>query len=188
MLPKDMIGMGCWGPLLCVSLRSPCPAGPQPRCRHLPPLPHQQGAGAEGSAAGAAGAGVGVWRPRAGPRLRACLPGHPPGLCAHCPRAGPSPATAAAAPAAGVSTNGRLSCSHPRPSPGYSVCSLRFRTRTPPSNPRIFLLSPLQPPSSSPDGGGGLSFQGRDQEDRGKRSDLQQEPKVCLPSGVGRGA
>ena len=159
-----------------VSLRSPWPAGPQPRGRHLPSLPHHQGAGSEGGAAGAASAGVGVWRPRAGPRLRARLPGHPPGLRAYWPSAGPPPAATSAAPTAGVSTNGRFTSAHPRPSPGCSVPSLW----SPPPPPRTFLLRPLQPLPSSPDLGVGLSFQGRNQENRGKRSDFQQELEVCL--------
>lgn len=170
------MGDGCRGPFLCVSLRSPWPAGPQPRGRHLPSLPHQQGAGAEGGAAGAASAGVGVRRPRAGPRLRARLPGHPPGLRAYWPRAGPPPAATGAATPARVSTNGRFSSAHPRLSPGCSIYSLR----SPPPPPRTFLLRPLQPFPSSPDLGVGVSFQGRNQENRRKRSDFQQELEVCL--------
>lgn len=138
--PQRRIGDGCRGPFLCVSLRSPWPAGPQPRARHLPSLPHQQGAGAEGGAAGAASEGVGVRRSRAGPRLRARLSGHPPGLRAYWPRAGPPPATTGAATPARVSTNGRFSSAHPRLSPGCSIYSLW----SPPP--------PLQnlPPKSSP--------------------------------------
>lgn len=91
-----------------------CLAGPQPQCGHLPPLPHQQGAHVEGGASGAAGAGAGVCRPGAGPWLRPCLPGHPPGLCAHCSRSGPPPATTSAAPAALVSTSGETSMFPPQ--------------------------------------------------------------------------
>lgn len=73
------------------------PADTHPGYRHLPSLPNQQGAGAEGGPTGAAGARVGVRRPGAGSWLRACLPGHPPGLCAHRPRSGlsatPAPTT-----------------------------------------------------------------------------------------------
>lgn len=113
-LAMGVIGKGVlWGPLL-VSLCPPCPAGPQPRCGCLPPLPHEQGAGAEGGEAGAAGAGIGVWRPRAGPGLCACLPGHPQGLCVHRPCAGPSPATTTTAPASRVSTHRKSPCSHPQ--------------------------------------------------------------------------
>lgn len=105
---------GALGATPCVSLPPPCPAGLQPRCGCLPPLSHEQGAGAEGGEAGAAGAGIGVWGPRAGPGLRACLLGHPQSLCVHRPRAGPSPATTATAPASRVSTKGKPPCSHPQ--------------------------------------------------------------------------
>lgn len=111
-----VIGKGVLrGPFLRVPLLPPFPADHQSLCRRLPPLPHEQGAGAEGGAAGSAGAGAGVWRPRAGPGLCACLSGHPPSFCAHRPRAGPSPATAAAAPAAGVSSKGKPPGSHLQP-------------------------------------------------------------------------
>lgn len=106
---------GCALGATLVSLRRLlAPPGPQPRCGCLPPLSHEQGAGAEGGEAGAAGAGIGVWRPRAGPGLRACLPGHPQGLCVHRPCAGPSSATTAAAPASRVSTDGKPPRSHPQ--------------------------------------------------------------------------
>lgn len=150
MLPKDTWEMGAGA--IPLSLRSR-PAGPQPRGRHTF-LRHRT---SKVRALRAARLERLVRElvsgdPEQDPGFCACLPGHPPGLRAYRPHAGPPPAATGAATPARVSTNGRFSSAHPRLSPG---CSIYF-SELPPPLPQ----NPLQPFPSSPDVGVGGCFPG----------------------------